>query len=332
MPPSAENRLRLALLERLRAAGEPVSGGDLARALGVSRTAVWKQVQALRRLGYRIAGNPGSGYRLEQAPDLPTPEEVLPLLRTRRLGRPYRFHPVIGSTNLEARRLALSGAPEGTTVVADCQTRGRGRRGRPWLTPPGTGLAVSVVLRPELPPAGLGRLTLLTAVAVRRAIRAVTGLAPAVKWPNDLLLDGRKVCGILLELAAQQDAIEFVVVGIGVNVNQAPDQFPPDLAATAGSLRQFLGRPVPRPRLVAEVLAELEAAYDAWRAGQDAPWWSEWREACPHLGQRVRVTGPAGTWVGRALDVSPDGALLLQPDGAPAPVRVLAGDVSLRPE
>lgn len=334
--PSARERsehgrsLRMRLLERLRG-GEPVSGEELARLLGVSRAALWKHMQALRRLGYPIEGSPGRGYRLLQVGDLLLPEEVLPRLDARRLGRPYRFFATLDSTNLEARRLALAGAPEGTTVVADYQTRGRGRRGRTWIAPPGSSLCVSVVLRPARPPGEVGRLTLLVAVAARRAIRAITGLSPEIKWPNDLLLGGRKCCGILLELAAQQDALEFVVAGVGINVNQTAADFGPELAATATSLRQELGRPVPRADLLAALLRSLDHVYEAWLAGADGPLLEEWRGACAHLGRPVRVLSAEGSLSGVALDVGDDGALLVLPEGGAAPVRVLAGDVSLRP-
>lgn len=323
--------LRSHLLQYLRSAGGPVSGGELARGLGVSRTAVWKQVRALRRLGYRIEGSPGSGYRLLEGTDLPWPEEVVPRLPTRILGRPYHFFRELDSTNLELRRLALEGAPEGTTVVADFQRQGRGRRGRSWVAPPGTALHVSVLLRPERPPAEVGRLTLLTALATRHAIEHATGLKPGIKWPNDLLLDGRKCCGILVETAVQQDQVEFAVVGVGINVNQMEDDFPPELRTAATSLRQALGGPVCRVELLLVLLAALEEVYAAWRAGRDRPLLDAWRAACVHLGQRVRVTGAGGEWTGVALDVEDDGSLLLLPDGRREPVRVLAGDVSLRP-
>lgn len=323
--------IRSRLLQCLRAASGPVSGSDLARELGLSRTAVWKQMRTLRGLGYRIEGSPGSGYVLREGADLPLPEEVLPRLTTRTLGRPYRFARALDSTNLELRRLALEGAPEGTTVVADFQSRGRGRRGRSWLAPPGTALHASVLLRPERPPAEVGRLTLLTAVAARRAVEVVTGLLPGVKWPNDLVLRGRKCCGILLEMAAQQDAVEFVVVGVGINVNQMEEDFPAEVRSTATSLRLELGAPVCRIDLLAALLATLEEVYDAWRAGRDAALLDEWRAACVHLGQRVRVLGSGTEWTGLALDVEADGSLLLRPDGSTQTVRILAGDVSLRP-
>lgn len=326
---SAEKDVRSLLVTVLREARGPVSGAELARRLGVSRTAVWKHVEALRRLGYRIAAQRGSGYALEAAPDLLLPEEILPMLRGR-LGRPYHHHAEIDSTNLELRRLAMEGAPEGTTVVADLQTRGRGRRGRSWTAPPGTALNASVLLRPDRQARDAGRLTLLTAVAARRAILEASGLDAGIKWPNDLLLGGRKCCGILLELAAQQDAIEFVVVGVGINVNQTTGDFGPELAATATSLRLAAGREVARAPLLAALLAHLEAVYEGWLQGADAPLLDEWRAACVHLGRPVQVLAPHGTVTGTAVDVADDGELLVR-DGAGRLLRVVAGEVSLRP-
>jgi BirA family biotin operon repressor/biotin-[acetyl-CoA-carboxylase] ligase len=216
---------RAAVLRALAEAGPAgCSGADLAAALAISRTSVWKQVQALRREGYAIRGRPGGGYALEGA----AVEAVAHLPPTR---LPYRLHhrARVGSTNDWAKELAAAGAPEGTLCAAEAQSAGRGRRGRSWLSPAG-GLYFSLVLRPQLPPAAVPRLTLMAAVAVARAI----GPAAAIKWPNDILVDGRKVCGILCELQAEDDLLGAAVLGIGVNTADSPD-----LAAvgSAGSLR-----------------------------------------------------------------------------------------------
>ena len=213
-----------------------VSGEALSGKLGLSRTAVWKVVNALRRHGYRIEAVPSRGYRLLEAPDRLTALEVLPLLETHDLGRTLHAFETVDSTNVVAFRLAVEGAEHGELVVAETQTNGRGRRGRRWSSPGHLNLYCSFVLRPELPPQRAPELTLLTAVAVAESLRAA-GVPADIKWPNDLLVAGRKVAGILTELSADLDRIHFVVVGIGINLNAGREDFPPELAENPDALR-----------------------------------------------------------------------------------------------
>lgn len=306
-----------------------MSGAELARRLGLSRTAVWKHVRALRRLGYAVEARTRLGYRLAGAPDLPLAAEVAPLLTTRRIGRPYHFLLSVDSTNLELRRLAEAGAPEGTVVVADEQTAGRGRRGRSWLSSPGSGVWMSVLLHPTVPPAQAGLLTLMSAVAVREAVRRETGLAARIKWPNDLLVGERKLCGILLELAADQEALRHVIVGIGINVRPPAGGFPPDVAAAATSLEEASGRPCRRARLVAAICAQLETWYERALAGAAADVLDAWRRGADWLGSPVTVVRPDGDLRGTAEDVAPDGGLIVR-DETGRRHTVYAGDVSLR--
>ena len=210
--------------------------------MGLSRAAVWKRVHRLKAQGYVIEGSPRRGYRLLAVPDKLLPEEVLQGLKTRVFTGPVHHFETLDSTNDLAKELAVQGAPEGTVVVAEAQTGGRGRLGREWDSPPGVGLYVSLVLRPMLPPMELPQITLTTAVAVVRAVRRVAGVAPGIKWPNDLLLNGKKLGGILTEMETESDRIRHVVVGLGLNVNNPG--FPPELAATATSLTLTAGRSV----------------------------------------------------------------------------------------
>lgn len=321
------------LLAALRAAGEEwVSGEELSRRLGISRTAIWKQMQSLRERGYVVEAQPRLGYRLVGAPDAVTPDELLPGMTTRRFGRHIEYRPTVGSTNDVAKELARAGAPEGLVVIADEQTTGRGRLGRAWSTPRGSALAVSLVLRPSLPPYEAPRITLVAAVAVAEAVRAVTGLPAGIKWPNDIQIGGRKLCGILTEMEAEMERVSFVVCGVGLNVNIPREQFPLELRETATSLMAELGRPVARAPLLQAMMARLEEGYDQLLAGRFAAVLDRWRALSVTLGQPVRVLAVAGgaDLEGTAEDVDQDGALLVRTANGERR-RVLAGDVSLRP-
>ena len=243
-------------------------------------------------------------------------------LGTRWLGREIIYYERVGSTNDEARRLAGEGAEEGTLVIADEQSAGRGRLGRPWLAPARQALLFSLIFRPDRPPRELFPLIMLASVACLHAIEKETGLAVAIKWPNDLLLDGRKVAGILSEIG-QPAKRPYVIVGIGLNVN-VDFQSWPELGAQATSLREALGRPVPRLPLLQEILRQIELAYDRFRAGYSP--YDEWVAHLSTLGREVRVTTAEGTLAGRAVAVDSDGALcLVLPDGTRR--RILTGDV-----
>jgi BirA family biotin operon repressor/biotin-[acetyl-CoA-carboxylase] ligase len=315
------------LLRELKAAEGPLSGARMGRVLGVSRTALWKQVQQLRRLGYRIDAAPRVGYRLAGVPDRPYPWEVRDGLRTRRLGQRVHHFAVTGSTQDEARRLAEEGAPEGTLVVAEEQRSPRGRLGRSYFTPPG-GLWFSLLLRPRRSPEQVTSLSLLAAVGLHQAIEAVTDLRPSVRWPNDLLIEGRKLVGILVELASEQDVLRYVILGIGVNVNLTNDDFPPDLQPIATSLRQVLGREVARVPLLQRILERTEALYDRYLESGPRPILDAWRALPTVLGQRVTVEELRERWEGTAVDLDDAGALLVRRDDG-ALQRVLAGDVRI---
>ncbi len=321
------------LLSLLAAAGEGwVSGAEISRRLGVSRTAIWKQVEALRALGYAVEAAPRKGYRLVARPDLLTPEEVLAGLTTRRLGRVVEYRAAVGSTNDLAKEMARQGAPEGLLVLAEQQTAGKGRLGRSWSTPPGVAIAMSLVLRPDLPPYAAPRITLAAAVAVAESVREVTGVAAGIKWPNDVQVAGRKLCGILTEMEADLDRVAFVVLGIGLNVTLRREQMDPSFRDTATSLALEGAPPVRRAALVQAILARFEAAYDALLGGRFDRVLDRWRALSVTLGQPVRVLGLDGqvTVEGVAEEVDADGALLVR-DGAGRLHRVVSGEVSLRP-
>jgi BirA family biotin operon repressor/biotin-[acetyl-CoA-carboxylase] ligase len=315
------------LLAWLRAAAGPLSGEELARRLGCSRAAVWKRMAALRRRGYGIEARRAAGYVLAGVPDRLGPAELAPHLRG--AWRRVHWHAEVDSTQRVARELARAGAPEGTTVVAERQTAGRGRLGRQWHSPAGVNLYCSIVLRPALPPAAVPQIALVAGVAVAAAVEEETGRRPAIKWPNDVLLDGRKVAGILTEMDAEVDRVHHVIAGIGVNLNAPASAFPRALRAKAASLASITRRRVDRAAFTGRLLAALEARYGRFLTVGFPGVRSEWESYSYLTGVAVRVVSPDGEVGGRVLGLEDDGALRLAgADGRV--VRVVAGEVTVR--
>jgi BirA family biotin operon repressor/biotin-[acetyl-CoA-carboxylase] ligase len=317
-----------AVLKTLKEAAAPVSGEVLAAALGLTRAAVWKRIHRLKARGYEISGSPRRGYQLLACPDLLLPAEILQDLKTRDLRGPIHHFPTLSSTNDLAKDLGRREAPEGTLVVAEAQTAGRGRLGRGWESPPGVGLYVSLLLRPPLPPSDLPQITLTAAVSVARALARAAGLAPGIKWPNDLLLGGKKVGGILTEMETEPDVIRHLVVGLGLNVNNR--EFPPPLADTATSLALAAGRPFSRVELLRAWLEEFEELYRRFLARDFPGILEEWRSYAVTLGREVRVRQGLGEVQGQALEVAPDGALLVKTRTGDI-VRVTSGELAPGP-
>jgi BirA family transcriptional regulator, biotin operon repressor / biotin---[acetyl-CoA-carboxylase] ligase len=314
------------VLEMLLESGTDFASGEaLSGKLGLSRTAVWKVVNALRDRGYAIEAVPSRGYRLVRVPDRLTALEVSPLLETHDLGRTVHAFDTIGSTSEHAFRLAAEGAEHGEVVVSETQTAGRGRRGRTWASPPGKNLYVSVVLRPELPPQRAPELTLLAAVAVAETLQG-DGVKASIKWPNDIQAGVKKIAGILTELSAEADRVHFVVLGIGVNLNATSADFPPEVAEMATSVTRVLGgRKVNRAAFLARLLRTLEHWLDTHEQEGFEPVRERWRELSSTLGQEVLVKSERRELRGVAEDIDTDGALLLRTENGRE--RVLAGDV-----
>lgn len=260
--------------------------------------------------------------------DLLLPEAVAEGLATARFGRHVLHCEQIGSTNDYARELALAGAPEGTIVVAEEQTSGRGRLGRVWLAPPRSCLLLSLIFRPSLPAGEAFRLTMLTSVAAACAVETVSGVVPAIKWPNDLLVGGKKLAGILSEASALEDRLDYAVVGLGLNVNFDPARYP-EIANSATSLSAVTGGEVSRLRLLQALLWEVEARYETLVPGRADVLWQEWRRRLGTLGQQVLVSEGERREYGLAADVTPDGSLMLRRADGSA-VTIAVGDVSLR--
>ena len=315
------------ILQLFRQQDRFVSGEQLSRELGVSRTAVWKHISALRAAGYQVEATPSRGYRLLSSPDALSAEEICVLLNTAIIGKQLVSLVLTTSTNAEAFRLAEDGAVEGTVVTADEQNKGRGRLGRTWLSPPGANLYCSIILRPHIKPFEAPQLTFLSAVAVARAIEQATGLKPEIKWPNDVLIGGKKVAGLLNEMSAETDGINFVILGIGVNLNMTADQLPDGLRHPATSLYIEGRTKVGRARFTALFLNELDRLYAGFLDCGFAQVRREWQERCNAAGREVVVSNHGcadirGTFVG----IDSDGALLVQYPGGTIE-RILSGDV-----
>lgn len=299
----------------------------ISRELRVSRTAIWKQINGLRKAGYVIEAVPSRGYYLVSAPDLLSAEEIEAHLNSALIGRHFICLPHTSSTNADAFRLAEQAAAEGTVVLADTQSGGKGRMGRIWSSPAGVNLYCSIILRPSIPPYEAPQLTFLSAVAVARAIEQVAGLKPEIKWPNDVLIGGKKVAGLLNEMSAETDGINFVILGIGVNLNMTDEQFPPDLRHPATSLLLETGRPVGRARFAAVMLNELDRLYATFRRQGFGPVREEWQQRCNAHGRELTVSDGGSEVVRGMFDgIDGFGALLVRRrDGTVE--RILSGDV-----
>ena len=321
--------MRARILKLLRQQSQDyLSGEEISRQLAVSRTAVWKHIQELKNHGYEIEAHPRKGYRLKSRPDLLLPEEIRAGLATQLLGKHIVHFYDTSSTNNEAKRLAADDVVEGTIVVSEAQTLGRGRLNRGWFSPPGGGVWVSVILRPPFPPQEAPKCTLMAAVATVEAIREASGLNCGIKWPNDILWQGRKLVGILTEMSAEMDAINFVVLGIGINVSLQESDFPEELRNIGASVSMGAEREVSRVEVLQKLLERLEYWYQVVKQEGFEPVLEAWRRESVTLGQPVRVLAGEETYDGVAEELAEDGSLLVRTENGLR--RVLAGDVSLR--
>lgn len=293
--------------------GQWVSGEALSQELGVSRTSVWKQVKALQAQGYTIETSPKKGYRLAVVPDILSPAEVQPRLATQLFGQQhYYYFDEIDSTNNHAKKLAAQNYPEGTLVITEKQSAGRGRRGRTWDSKPGQGIYMSLILRPSLPLNELSRITLFIAVAIVDTLKNHSGLNPGIKWPNDILIEGRKISGILTEAVTDMDGIEYIITGIGLNVNQFKADFAEEFRHTATSIREETQQIVPRIPLLQELLFNLERRYQQMLGGGFADILDEVRSLSTVIGRDIKMDGIQGVTSGRAIDIDNNGFLMVR--------------------
>jgi BirA family biotin operon repressor/biotin-[acetyl-CoA-carboxylase] ligase len=317
------------ILSTLRANPDGVSGAELAEQLGVSRAAIWARIEELRQIGYEIEASPHLGYRLLSAPDVLHADDLLARLgKTKVIGRDIRVFVQTTSTNDVIDKLARDGVKEGVVVFAESQTKGRGRLGRRWVSPARKGIWLSVLLRPDLRPQETTQLAVAAATALWRAIHAQTGLRPEIKWPNDLLIHGRKTAGILTELSAELDRVKHIILGIGVDVNLNASEFPVELRRLATSLKVELGEPVSRSELAVALLRELDRDYARICSGAFAAVADEWETYCTTIGHCVAIRVGDRQIRGCAESLGEDGALLLR-TGHGHLERISGGDVIL---
>lgn len=319
--------LKSEILKMLKENEGYLSGQELCEKFGVSRTAVWKVIRQLEEEGYRIEAVRNKGYHFLDSCDIMTKTEI-ESCTIGVFGRNVEYHETIDSTNLRAKRLAEDGAGTGTLVVSDFQNAGRGRRGRSWISPPGKNIFMSLILRPDILPSSASMLTLVAALAVQEGIFLETGLETGIKWPNDIVSGGRKICGILTEMSAELEGIHYVVVGIGINVNM--EEIPGEAAPVATSLFLETGKKVRRSPLIARIMTSFEKYYEQFISRGDlSELISVYNNHMVNVGKEVRVLDPAGDYVGKASGINERGELLVEmPDGEVKHVN--SGEVSVR--
>ena len=309
---------------------EPISGEELSTQFKISRTAIWKHIQILKKEGYAINALPKKGYVLVSVPDKLLPAEISAKLTTKWLGRQIHYEESVTSTNNVAKNLANAGCDNGVTCVAEEQSGGKGRLARGWFSPAGEGLWFSVILKPPFMPDEASKCTLLAAVAVVRSINEYAGVKAVIKWPNDILLEGKKLVGILTEMSAEFGHINYIIIGIGINVCVPKEKVPEELRESAISLADVSKEKVNRVELLASVLKNLEELYESVLVDGFAPILELWRQYSTTIGKEVKVVAPDMTYTGKAIDIDKDGLLIVD-RGNGVIEKVVAGDVSIRP-
>ncbi|MGG3736984.1 biotin--[acetyl-CoA-carboxylase] ligase [Aeribacillus pallidus] len=308
-----QSPIRKQLLEAFAEAnGEFLSGQTLAKILGCSRTAVWKHIEELRKEGYQLEAVRKKGYRIVQAPDKVTENEIQFGLQTKRLGQTIYYEESVESTQQIAHRLSYEGYPEGTLVISEEQVAGRGRMTRSWYSPKYTGIWMSLILRPNLPPQKAPQFTLIAAVAISQAIEEISGIEAEIKWPNDILIRGKKVTGILTELQADADKIHSIIIGMGVNVNQSSTDFAADIKPIATSIAIEAKKKIPRAQLVRRILEKLEIYYDLYMEEGFRPIKLMWESRAVSIGKNIIARTINGTIEGKALGITDEGILQLE--------------------
>lgn len=319
--------MKTKILALLRNSGEYVSGQDLCNQFGVSRTAVWKAINQLKEAGYEIEAVQNKGYKLKSYPDILSENEIASRMQTKWAGKNTYYHKETGSTNADAKRLGDEGQEHGTLVVADMQTMGRGRRGRSWQSPSGTTISMSLLLKPNFAPNKAPMLTLVMALAISKAMEEVCGLEVKIKWPNDIVINGKKVCGILTEMNAEIDYIHYVVIGVGINVNLS--EFPDEIMDIATSLMREKGRKISRAEIIERSMYYFELYYERFLETLDLSlFMEEYNQYLVSLDKEVKVLDPKGEMIGVSKGINAEGELLVE--SGEEIISVYAGEVSVR--
>jgi BirA family biotin operon repressor/biotin-[acetyl-CoA-carboxylase] ligase len=305
-----------------------ISGEELCKHAGISRAAIWKHMEGLREAGYEIEAVPNLGYKLMATPDRLISSEIKWKLKTKIFGKEVISYKKVDSTNDIAYQLAEKGVKEGTVILAEEQSKGKGRHGRSWVSPSKGGIYMSCVLRPKITPDEIPGITLLAAVAVAKAIRETASLEASIKWPNDIMLDGKKVCGILTEMKAQQDSVDFIILGIGINVNTPLKLLPKGSSSLKDELFRCGAKSatISRVELVKNILEGLEEYYNLSQDKGFKPVIEMWKSFPGILGSRVKVILPSRAFEGLAHDIDSDGALIVRLDSGMLE-KVSSGDV-----
>ena len=315
-------------MKMLRESNDYVSGQQLCEKLGVSRTAVWKAINQLKEEGYQVEAVRNRGYHIVESPDVISKEEIVSMIDTDWAGREVYYYNITDSTNIRAKQLGEEGAPHGTLVTADQQSAGRGRRGRGWESPPGCSVYMSILLRPEIPPVKAPMLTLVMALSVAGSLRECTGLDVQIKWPNDIILNGKKLVGILTEMSTEIDYINHVVIGVGINVNM--EYLPEEIRDKATSLRLETGHVIRRSELIAATMKYFEKCYGLFVESQNLEYMrEEYNELLVNRNKEVRILGGKEEYNAVALGINSEGELLVQ-RGDGTREAVFAGEVSVR--
>ena len=320
--------MKTKVLSLLRTSRDYVSGQELCQQFGVSRTAVWKTINQLKEDGYEIEAVTNKGYKLKSYPDILSKHEIESRLQTKWAGREVIFLKETGSTNVEAKKLAEQGLKHGTLVVADYQSGGKGRRGRSWHSPKGTSIAMSFILKPDMEAEYASMLTLVQAMAIAKAIEEVCGLETKIKWPNDVLVNEKKVCGILTEMNLEMMEISSIIIGMGINVNQ--ESFPADISEIATSLKIEKKRTLSRIDIIERVCELFEEYYEMFMQTKDLTEFLE--EYNAHLiskGRKVKVLDPKGEFIAETLGINAKGELVVK-NSQEEIINVYAGEVSVR--
>ena len=308
-----QSHIRKKLLQAFsQAGGEFISGQKIAEITGASRTAVWKHIEGLRQDGYELEAVPRKGYRILSVPDKMSADSIRLQLQTKTFGQHIYYVESIDSTQKMAKELANDDAVEGTLVIADEQSSGRGRMARKWSSPKGKGVWMSLIIKPNIPLMQAPQLTLLTAVAVAQGIEEAIASRPQIKWPNDILIDGKKVTGILTEMQAESDRIHSIIIGIGINVNQTERDFPEELQDIATSLYLQTNQIQSREKVINAVLMKLEWLYELYAREGFAPIKELWESFAISVGKMITATTPQKKIVGEALGITDDGVLLMK--------------------
>lgn len=320
--------MKTQILTLLKEADTYISGQDICTHFGVSRTAVWKAINQLKKEGYVIEAVPNKGYYLKTSPDIISYSEMKSVLNTKWIGEELYFYEEIDSTNTKAKQLAETGATSGTLVVSNMQTAGKGRRGRQWESPSETGIFMTLILKPDMNPSKASMLTLVMALAVVKACNEVTKSTCYIKWPNDIVLNKKKICGILTEMSAEMDYINHIVIGIGINANV--DSFPEELKNKATSLKIENGKEVKRAMLINRIMVHFEHEYEIFMHNESMKAQiDEYNEFLINKDKEVTIIEPSNQYQGIALGIDEIGKLLVKKEDGKIEA-VYAGEVSVR--